>query len=71
MKNLQNKKQSLLGIVVCFFLNHNRVDGEFTDNRGYIYSGKCSRCGALYGHPLKPINNQLNTNNKTENYANR
>lgn len=49
--NLKNKKQNLLAFFICFFTNHKKVDGEFTDDRGYVFSGKCSRCGALYGHP--------------------
>lgn len=49
--SLQNKKQNLLAFFICFFTNHKKVDGEFTDDRGYVFSGKCSRCGALYGHP--------------------
>ena len=50
-QKLQSKKQNLLGLFFCFFLDHKKVDGEFTDDRGYVFSGKCSRCGALYGHP--------------------
>ena len=53
-QKLQSKKQSLLGLFFCFFLDHKKVDGEFTDDRGYLYFGKCSRCGALYGKGHKP-----------------
>lgn len=55
--NLQNKKQNLLGFFFCFFFDHKKVDGEFTDDRGYLYFGKCSRCGALYGkgHKLEDV----------------
>jgi len=51
-QKLQDKKQNLLGLVVCFFFGHKKVDGKFTDERGYVYNGKCSRCGAFYGHPI-------------------
>lgn len=59
MKNLQNKKQNLLGFIICFFLGHKKVDGEFTDDHGYIYSGKCSRCGSIYGYPKQNIKSKI------------
>lgn len=52
-KQLQKKQFSLLGFAICFFVGHNKVKGVFTDEIGLKYSGKCSRCGSLYGEPFR------------------